>query len=79
MPPPSPLSLPGVWPMIGRPEVSSEEEIRELEKPCFATQWNAALYDDECLLVVPGSHRRPRTPEEMRVNLEDEGRGTMPE
>ena len=24
-------------------------------------QWNIALYDDECLVVVPGSHRRART------------------
>ncbi|KAK7520936.1 phytanoyl-CoA dioxygenase family protein [Phyllosticta citriasiana] len=27
-------------------------------------QWNLALYDDESLVVVPGSHRRPRTDEE---------------
>ncbi|KAK8170047.1 hypothetical protein IWX90DRAFT_485919 [Phyllosticta citrichinensis] len=27
-------------------------------------QWNLALYDDESLVVVPGSHRRPRTNEE---------------
>jgi hypothetical protein len=50
----------------------------ELRKPCFATQWNAALYDDECLLVVPGSHNRPRTAEEKRVNLDGDGRGSMP-
>ncbi|KAK8221308.1 hypothetical protein IWZ01DRAFT_36773 [Phyllosticta capitalensis] len=27
-------------------------------------QWNLALYEDESLVVVPGSHRRPRTEEE---------------
>lgn len=27
-------------------------------------QWNLALYDDESLVVVPGSHRRPRTDDE---------------
>lgn len=56
----------------------ADEEIRELGKPCFATQWNAALYDDECLLIVPQSHRRPRTEEERTVTLEDNGRGIMP-
>jgi hypothetical protein len=61
-----------------RPEASPEEELQELKKPCFATQWNAALYDDACLIVVPGSHRRARTPDEKRVNLEADGRGVMP-
>ncbi|KAK0567413.1 hypothetical protein OC861_002735 [Tilletia horrida] len=31
-------------------------------------QWNAALYDDACLFVVPGTHRRIRTEEERRAN-----------
>lgn len=30
-------------------------------------QWNIALYDDDVLWVVPGSHRRPNTPEEDRA------------
>lgn len=60
-----------------RPEAIPEEELQELNKPCFATQWNAALYDDACLIVVPGSHRRARTPDEKRVNLEANGRGVM--
>jgi hypothetical protein len=62
-----------------RREASLEEEVRELENPCFATQWNAALYDDECLLIVPRSHRRPRTEEERKVNLEGDARGVMPQ
>ena len=61
-----------------RPEASAEEELLELHKPCYATQWNAALYDDECLLVVPGSHRRARTENEKRINLEGDRRGSMP-
>ena len=61
-----------------RPEASAEEELKELKKPCFATQWNAALYDDQCLIVVPGSHRRARTREEREVNLEGDARGVMP-
>jgi hypothetical protein len=28
--------------------------------------WNVALYDDEVLWVVPGSHLRPNTDEENR-------------
>jgi hypothetical protein len=52
--------------------------VLELSKPCFATQWNAALFDDDYILVVPGSHCRARTPDERRVNLEADGRGTMP-
>ena len=64
--------------LIIRPEATPEEELEELMKPNFATQWNAALYDDDCLLVIPRSHRRVRTPEEKRVNLEGDGRGVMP-
>ena len=64
--------------LIIRPEATPEEELQELMKPNFATQWNAALYDDDCLLVIPGSHRRVRTAEEKRVTLEGDGRGVMP-
>ena len=34
-------------------------------------QWNLPLYDDDVLWVVPGSHRRPNTPEEDRQLAED--------
>lgn len=53
------------------PEASTEVEIRLLKAPRYGTQWNTALYDDSCLLVVPGSHRRPRTDEEQRTMAED--------
>ena len=29
-----------------------------LADPCLAIQYNAAVYDDSCLWIVPGSHRR---------------------
>jgi ectoine hydroxylase-related dioxygenase (phytanoyl-CoA dioxygenase family) len=61
-----------------RPEATEDEEGKLLSQPCFATQWNAALYDDECLLIVPGSHNRPRTADERRINLEGDRRSTMP-
>ena len=34
-------------------------------------QWNVTLYDDSCLWVVPGSHRRDMTEEERRQFEED--------
>ncbi|KAF1950051.1 hypothetical protein CC80DRAFT_456487 [Byssothecium circinans] len=45
-------------------EASAEEELSRLGKPGFHAQWNLALYDDESLIVVPGSHKRARTPAE---------------
>lgn len=54
-----------------RPDVSREEELERLEKaPVDGVQWNAALYDDDCLFVVPGTHTRIRTDEERKANLE---------
>ena len=35
------------------------------------TQWNAPLYDDDVLWIVPGSHRRPNTQEENDSLVED--------
>jgi hypothetical protein len=71
------------------PDATREEEERRLlfgrtrSRAYAHTQWNLALFEDESLLVVPGSHRRARTDEErnaapyermlpgmMRVNLE---------
>jgi hypothetical protein len=40
---------------------TAEEEIGRLREPAWHAQWNLALYDDESLIVVPGSHRRART------------------
>ncbi|KAL8908778.1 MAG: hypothetical protein Q9207_000635 [Kuettlingeria erythrocarpa] len=46
------------------PSASVQEEQRRLEEPAWHAQWNLALYDDESLIVVPGSHKRVRTEEE---------------
>lgn len=46
------------------PEATEEEERRRLDQKAWHAQWNAALYDDCSLVVVPGSHARPRTQEE---------------
>jgi hypothetical protein len=43
---------------------TAEEEAARLAEPAWHAQWNLALYDDESLIVVPGSHARPRTEEE---------------
>ncbi|KAF1998429.1 hypothetical protein P154DRAFT_439262 [Amniculicola lignicola CBS 123094] len=42
-------------------EAVAEEEMERLTKPAWHAQWNLPLYDDSSLIVVPGSHRRPRT------------------
>ena len=43
------------------PTASAGEEMQRLAAPAWHAQWNLALYDDDSLIVVPGSHRRPRT------------------
>ncbi|KAH9825514.1 Phytanoyl-CoA dioxygenase [Teratosphaeria destructans] len=43
------------------PHVSVDEEIERLKEPMIHAQWNLALYPDSSLVVVPGSHKRPRT------------------
>jgi Phytanoyl-CoA dioxygenase (PhyH) len=50
-------------------EVDEEEEQRQLDEKSPGgrqahTQYNIALFDDESLVVVPGSHRRVRTEKE---------------
>jgi len=52
-----------------------EEEEAALKIKHDAIQWNAALYDDECLSAVPRSHNRIRTPEEREANMNG---GPMP-
>ncbi|GFZ49812.1 hypothetical protein JCM24511_07215 [Saitozyma sp. JCM 24511] len=58
-----------------KPTVSPSEESEALGIKHHGIQWNAALYDDECLSAVPGSHRRVRTPAEREANLSG---GAMP-
>lgn len=60
------------------PEVSAEEELNRLREPMLHAQWNLALYPDQSLVVVPGSHVRSRTEEERRADpFEDNLPGQM--
>lgn len=57
-----------------RPDVTPEEEAEQLlQDPYAGTQFNLALTEDKCLIVVPGSHNRVRTAEE-REKTTDESR-----
>ncbi|SNX85068.1 uncharacterized protein MEPE_03777 [Melanopsichium pennsylvanicum] len=51
-----------------KPNVSQTEEQSRLETPTYGVQFNTALFDDNCLFVVPGTHRRLRTPLERTAN-----------
>lgn len=42
-------------------EASAEEEMERLGRPAFHAQYNFALWEDESLVLVPGSHKRART------------------
>jgi hypothetical protein len=37
-----------------------EEELERLAKPAWHAQWNLPSYDDNSLVVIPGSHKRTR-------------------
>lgn len=50
------------------PTATAEEELERLRKPAFSAQWNLALYHDESLVVVPGSHLRARTDTERHAD-----------
>lgn len=52
-----------------RQEVPPEEEVAILARHQDGVQWNTALYDEACLRIVPGSHRRPATAEEREVQF----------
>lgn len=58
-----------------KPEVSPEEELEQLlTNPYAGTQFNLALTNDECLIVIPKSHNRIRTAEERKITLNPETR-----
>ncbi|KAF4595591.1 phytanoyl-CoA dioxygenase [Ophiocordyceps camponoti-floridani] len=48
-------------------DASAEDEMARLSRPAFHAQYNFALWADESLIVVPGSHRRARTETERRA------------
>ncbi|ODV95715.1 hypothetical protein PACTADRAFT_50397 [Pachysolen tannophilus NRRL Y-2460] len=55
-----------------KPEVSEEEEAELLLKDQYdGAQFNLALLEDNCLIVVPKSHNRIRTPEERKKTTND--------
>jgi hypothetical protein len=50
------------WHRDDIPETASaDEELGRLREPAWHAQWNLALWDDESLIAVPGSHVRART------------------
>lgn len=49
-------------------EASAEEEMERLNRPGYHAQYNFALYEDESLILVPGSHKRPRTDTERNAD-----------
>jgi hypothetical protein len=52
-----------------RKELPPAAEEAWLARYRDCVQWNTALYDDACLRVIPGSHRRAATPEERDVQF----------
>ncbi|ORX46054.1 hypothetical protein DM01DRAFT_1311292 [Hesseltinella vesiculosa] len=59
-------------------ECPEDEEREKLKIPHYGTQWNTALYEDDCLYVVPNSHRRVRTAEERDITINDPKSHNMP-
>ncbi|QUC16279.1 uncharacterized protein UV8b_00520 [Ustilaginoidea virens] len=49
-------------------EATAEEEMARLRRPAFHAQYNLALWEDESLVLVPGSHKRPRTDAERHAD-----------
>jgi hypothetical protein len=61
-----------------RPEVTAEEELAALKLKDTGTQFNLALCEDSCLVVVPATHKRARTEEEREVTLAPGRNGKIP-
>lgn len=53
----------------GDPRSTGPDELAALNEKQFGIQWNAALYEESCLRIVPGSHRRNVTDAERDVLL----------
>lgn len=49
-------------------EAMPQEEIERLGKPAYHAQYNFALWEDDSLIVVPGSHKRARTDTERNAD-----------
>lgn len=62
-----------------RPEATPSEEAEQLlQDPYAGTQFNLALTDDKCLIVVPGSHKRVRTEEEREKTTNESRKEHIP-
>lgn len=48
-------------------EARPEEEMERLGRPAWHAQYNMALWEDDSLVLVPGSHKRPRTETERQA------------
>jgi hypothetical protein len=55
------------------PTATAEEELERLREPAWHAQWNLSLYDDESLIVVPGSHKRARSEVERNAGPFEKG------
>ncbi|KAK5995146.1 Demethylsterigmatocystin 6-O-methyltransferase [Cladobotryum mycophilum] len=49
-------------------EASPEEEMERLGRPAYHAQYNFALWEDDSLVLVPGSHKRARTETERQAD-----------
>ena len=49
-------------------EATPEEEMERLGRPAFHAQYNFALWEDDSLVLVPGSHKRARTETERKAD-----------
>ncbi|KAJ4263876.1 hypothetical protein NW762_005913 [Fusarium torreyae] len=49
-------------------EASEDEEMERLGKHAYHAQYNFALWEDDSLIVVPGSHKRGRTSTERNAD-----------
>ncbi|CDK25398.1 unnamed protein product [Kuraishia capsulata CBS 1993] len=54
-----------------RPDVTPEEEAEQLDCAFAGCQFNLALYEDDCLIVIPKSHKRIRTAEERKKTTDE--------
>ncbi|KAF9446655.1 hypothetical protein P691DRAFT_732842 [Macrolepiota fuliginosa MF-IS2] len=49
-------------------KATEEEERSALQLWHHGVQWNAALYTDSCLFIIPRSHKNVRTPEQRQLS-----------
>jgi nicotinamide N-methyltransferase len=57
-------------------DATAEQETERLSRPAFHAQYNFALFEDDSLVLVPGSHARPRTDTERHADPFEE---TLPD